>query len=59
MIALVVSTKNEIRRVEYDPPHYDVIKEAVGGWYERVHPMGLIFHDFQFSCPFNFDDAKL
>ena len=41
MIALVVSTKNEIRRVEYDPPHYDVIKEAVGGWYERVHPMGL------------------
>lgn len=41
MIALVVSTKNEIRRVEYDPPHYDVIKEAVGGWYEHVHPMGL------------------
>ena len=41
MIALVVNTKNEIRRVKYDPPHYDVIKEAVGGWYERVHPMGL------------------
>ena len=41
MIALVVNTKNEIRRVEYDPPHYDVIKEAVGGWYEHVHPMGL------------------
>ena len=41
MIALVVNTKNEIRRVEYDPPHYDVIKEAVGGWYEHVHPLGL------------------
>ncbi len=41
MIALVVNTKNEIRRVEYDPPHYDVIKEAVGGWYEHVHPVGL------------------
>ena len=41
MIALVVNNKNEIRRVEYDPPHYDVIKEAVGGWYEHVHPMGL------------------
>lgn len=41
MIALVVNTKNEIRRVEYDPPHYDIIKEAVGGWYEHVHPVGL------------------
>ena len=41
MIALVVNTKNEIRRVEYAPPHYDVIKEAVGGWYEHVHPVGL------------------
>ncbi len=41
MIALVVNTKNEIRRVEYDPPHYDVIQKAVGGWYEHVHPMGL------------------
>ena len=41
MIALVVNTKNEIHRVEYDPPHYDVIKEAVGGRYEHVHPMGL------------------
>ena len=41
MIALVVNTKNENRRVEYDPPHYDVIKEAVGGWYEHVHPVGL------------------
>lgn len=41
MIALVVNTKNEIRRVEYDPPHYDVIQKAVGGWYEHVHPVGL------------------
>lgn len=41
MIALVVSTENEIRRVEYDSPHYDVIQEAVGGWYEHVHPRGL------------------
>jgi hypothetical protein len=31
MYALVVNTKNEIRRVEYDPPHYDVLREAVGG----------------------------
>ena len=41
MIALIVNTQNEIHRVEYDPPHYDVIKEAVGGWYEHVHPVGL------------------
>ena len=41
MIALLVNTKNEIRRVEYDPPHYDVIQKAVGGWCEHVHPMGL------------------
>lgn len=41
MYALVVNTKNEIRRVEYDPPHYDVLREAVGGWYEHVHPIGL------------------
>ena len=46
MIALVVNTKNEIRRVEYDPPHYDVIQKAVGGWYEHVHPMGL-------DCPYS------
>ena len=31
MIALIVNTQNEIHRVEYDPPHYDVIKKAVGG----------------------------
>ena len=41
MIALVVNTKNEIRRVEYDPPHYEVIREAVGGHYELVRPRGL------------------
>jgi hypothetical protein len=41
MIALIVNTQNEIHRVEYDPPHYDVIKKAVGGWYEHVHPVGL------------------
>ena len=41
MIALVVNTKNEIRRVEYDPPHYEVIREAVGGYYELVRPRGL------------------
>ena len=40
MIALVVNTKNEIRRVKYDPPHYDVIKEAVGGWYGARPPHG-------------------
>ena len=41
MIALEVNTKNEIRRVEYDPPHYEVIREAVGGHYELVRPRGL------------------
>ena len=41
MIALVVNTQNEMRKVEYDPPHYDVLRNAVGGWYEHVHPMGL------------------
>lgn len=41
MIALVVNTKNEIRRVKYDPPHYEVIREAVGGRYELVCPKGL------------------
>lgn len=41
MYALVVSAENDIRRVEYDPPHYDVLHEAVGGWYEHVHPIGL------------------
>lgn len=46
MYALVISTENEIRRVEYDSPHYDVLREAVGGWYEHVHPIGL-------KCPYS------
>lgn len=41
MYALIVTAENSIRRVEYTPPHYDVLREAVGGWYEHVHPMGL------------------
>lgn len=41
MYALVVNTENEIRRIEYAPPCYDVLREAVGGWYEHVHPIGL------------------
>lgn len=41
MFALVVTTENEMHLRKYDPPDYDVIREAVGGWYERVHPMGL------------------
>lgn len=41
MFGLVVTTKNEMSLVVYDPPNYDVIKKAVGGWYEHVHPNGL------------------
>lgn len=41
MVGLLVTTDNEMSKVEYDAPHYDIIKEAVGGWYERVCPMGL------------------
>lgn len=41
MVGLFVTTDNEMSTVEYDAPHYDVIQKAVGGWYERVHPMGL------------------
>lgn len=41
MVGLFVTTDNEMSMVEYDAPHYDVIQKAVGGWYERVHPMGL------------------
>lgn len=41
MYALVVSANNEIRRIEYDAPHYDILREAVGGYYEHVHPIGL------------------
>lgn len=38
---MIVTTKNEMRRVEYQSPHYDVITKAVGGYYEHVHPKGL------------------
>ena len=41
MVGLIVTAENEMHKVEYDSPHYDVIQKAVGGWYERVHPMGL------------------
>lgn len=41
MVGLVVTTENEMSTVEYDSPHYDVIKKAVGGWYEHVHPADL------------------
>lgn len=41
MVGLVVTVENDMFTVEYDSPHYDVIQKAVGGWYERVHPVGL------------------
>lgn len=41
MFVLTINTQNEMRLLEYDPPHYDVLREAVEGWYEHVHPMGL------------------
>lgn len=41
MTALVVTTKNEMHRVAYEAPHYEVIQEAVGGRYELVRPQGL------------------
>ena len=41
MTALVINTENEMRKVAYDPPHYEVIREAVGGHYELVRPEGL------------------
>lgn len=41
MIVLAISAQNEMRRLEYAPPSYDVLREAVGGWYEHVRPMGL------------------
>ena len=40
-VALVVTTDNEMSLVEYKPPDYNVIKTAVGGYYEHVCPMGL------------------
>ena len=42
MTALVVTTENEIRKVPYDAPHYEVIRDAVGGLYELVHPRNLL-----------------
>lgn len=41
MFGLIVTAKNEMSLVEYDPPNYEVIQKAVGGWYERVNPVGL------------------
>ena len=41
MFGLIVTAKNEMLLVEYDAPHYDTITAAVGGWYERVNPVGL------------------
>lgn len=41
MKGLIVTTKNEMRLVDYDPPHYDIIREVVGGWYEHVLPRRL------------------
>lgn len=41
MYALVANTKNEICLIEYTPPNYDVLRKAVGGWYEHIHPIGL------------------
>lgn len=41
MFGLIVTAKNEMSLVEYDAPHYDVIKTAVDGWYEHVNPIGL------------------
>lgn len=41
MVGLIVTAENEMSKVEYDPPHYDVIRKAVGGWYEHVNPVDL------------------
>lgn len=41
MKGLIVTTGNEMRLVDYDPPNYDIIREAVGGWYEHVLPRRL------------------
>ena len=44
MVGLVVTVENEMYQVNYDAPHYDVIREAVCGRYERVCPVGLERH---------------
>lgn len=41
MFALVVNAEGEMHLRMYDPPDYDVIRDAVGGWFELVRPMGL------------------
>lgn len=41
MKGLIVTTKHEIREVDYDAPNYDVISRAVGGYYEHVCPRRL------------------
>lgn len=41
MYILKITTENEMSLVEYDPPHYKILNDAVGGWYENVHPMRL------------------
>ena len=41
MVGLIVTAENEMRKVEYDSPHYNVIRKAVGGRYEHVRPAGL------------------
>ena len=41
MAALVVTTENRMRIIPYEAPHYKLIREAVGGRYELVHPKRL------------------
>lgn len=41
MVGLVITAENEMFTVEYDSPHYDVIRKAVGGRCEHVNPVGL------------------
>ena len=41
MVGLVVTADCDMYQLDYDAPNYGVIKKAVDGWYERVHPVGL------------------
>lgn len=41
MKGLIVTTENEMRLVDYAPPYDEIIREAVGGWYEHVLPRRL------------------
>ena len=36
MTALVINTENEMRKVAYDPPHYEVIQIGRASCRERV-----------------------